>query len=220
MNKGTFFEEFFAESINSDPFDNLQHSTDSEEETDMGKRILTFGNNKENNTSKTTYDTDSISSGDFKDIEANPDDEGENDEIKEILKEEEINTDTNVYIDWKYNPDNIKESEWEFAYKILNNMKLKEHFVKTTWNWDNTGEPLQDDFTDTLNSAIVYALVTLVNPVNLQLQVYKIVCKIPKKEARKMYKLNLTIPSHDWVLRANWSWLSCVPYKNDNEATV
>lgn len=217
MNKGTFFEEFFSESINSVPFDNLQHSTDSDEDTDMGKRILTFGNNKETTPSKTTYDSESISSSEFKDV-AEDSDQAENDEIKEILQEE-FDTDTNVFIDWKYNPDNIKESEWEFAYKILTNMKLKEHFVKTTWNWDNNLS-LQDDFTDTLNSAIVYALVTLVNPVNLQLQVYKIVCKIPKKEARKMYKLNLTIPSHDWVLRANWSWLSCIPYKNDNEATV
>ena len=215
-NKETFFEEFFTKSVNNNIIDSI---SDSEEDNDMGKRTLTFGTNHENIPVKTTYDTDSISSTEFKDV-AEDSDQAENDEIKELLQEEELNTDTNVFIDWKYNPDNIKDSEWEFAYKILTNMKLKEHFVKTTWNWDNTGDPLQDDFTDTLNSAITYSLVTLVNPVNLELQVYKVVCKIPQKEARKMYKLNLIIPSHDWVLRSNWSWLSCVPYINDNEATV
>ena len=107
--------------------------TIDEEDNDMGKRTLTFGINKENISSKTTYDTDSISSTEFKDLKSNSEedsDQGENDEIQELLKEQEVKTDTNVYIDWKYNPDNIKDSEWEFAYKILTTMKLKEHFVK------------------------------------------------------------------------------------------
>ena len=218
MNNNTFFEEFFPESYDTGRDRSVTDSID-EEENDMGKRTLTFGIKKENTSSKTTYDTDSISSDDFKDIENNSDDQSENDEIKEILKEEEFDTDTNVYIDWKYNPDNIKENEWEFAYKILTTMKLKDHFVKNTWIWDNNSG-IEEDFTNTLKGSILYALVTLVNPVNLELQVYKIVCKVPKKQARKMYKLNLSIPSYDWVLRSKWSWLSCVPYKNDNEATV
>ena len=222
MNKGTFFEEFFTKSF--DEMNNpIVTDTIDEEDNDMGKRTLTFGINKENISSKTTYDTDSISSTEFKDLKSNSEeedsDQGENDEIQELLKEQEVKTDTNVYIDWKYNPDNIKDSEWEFAYKILTTMKLKEHFVKNTWIWDENAS-IEEDFTNTLKGSILYSLVTLVNPVNLELQVYKVVCKIPKKQARKMYKLNLSVPSHDWVLRSNWSWLSCVPYKNDNEATV
>tara|TARA_B110000444_G_C18808112_1_gene581074 strand:- start:12 stop:710 length:699 start_codon:yes stop_codon:yes gene_type:complete len=232
MNKDTFFEEFFTTRTKTDIFESSANwATDSEEENnDIGTRTLQFGINKTKNppsntsssdTSSTdTDDISSIGSNYFKNIGNNYDDHEESDEIKEIMKEEETITDANVYIDWKYSPDNIKESEWEFAYKILNNMKLKEHYVKTTWVWDNNLSFCSDDFTNTLNSAIVYALVTLINPVTLQFQIYKIVCKIPKKEARKMYKLNLNIPSHDWVLRSKWSWLSCVPYKNDNEATV
>ena len=96
------------------------------------------------------------------------------------MKEQEVKTDTNVYIDWKYNPKNIKDSEWEFAYKILTTMKLKEHFVKNTWIWDDNAS-IEEDFTNTLKGSILYSLVTLVNPVNLELQVYKVVCKIPKQ---------------------------------------
>ena len=133
MNKGTFFEEFFTKSF--DEMNNpIVTDTIDEEDNDMGKRTLTFGINKENISSKTTYDTDSISSTEFKDLKSNSEeedsDQGENDEIQELLKEQEVKTDTNVYIDWKYNPDNIKDSEWELAYKILTTMKLKEHFVK------------------------------------------------------------------------------------------
>lgn len=216
MNKGTFFEEFFTKS-NSDCKQDNGWSSSSSEDNDIGTRTLTFGIKKDEN--KTTYDTDSISSREFQDIEQNSDDGAENDEIKQILQENEPTVDTNVYIDWKYNPDNIKDSEWEFAYKILTTMKLKEHFVKNNWIWDQC-QDIEDDFTNTLNGSILYSLVTLVNPVTLKLEVYKVVCKIPKKQARKMYKLNLSMPSHDWVLRSRWSWLSCVPYKNDNEATV
>ena len=209
--KDTFFEDFFT--------DNKKPTPDKELDEDMGKRTLTFGNvNKLNedcppyNEAIITSDS-SISSDGFVDV--NESDTGENEEIKELLKPEEITKDTNILFDWKYSTDNIKKNEWEFAYKILNRMKLKEHWVKTSYQWDNTGLSSPNDFTNTLNNAIVYGLVTLIHPVKLTPEVYKIVCKIPQKEARKMYKLNLNIPSQDWILRSKWSWLTCIPYDEE-----
>ena len=35
-----------------------------------------------------------------------------------------------------------------------------------------------------------------------------------------MYKLNLHIPSEDWILRSKWSWLTCVPYNDSYNKEV
>lgn len=205
--KDTFFEDFFTDNKTTTP------------DEDMGKRTLTFGNVNKLNEDCPPYkevisnSESSISSEGFVDV--NNSDTEENEEIKELLKPEEIKKDTNILFDWKNSPDNIKNNEWEFAYKILTRMKLKEHWVKTSYQWDNSGLSLPNDFTNTLNHAIVYALVTLIHPVKLTPEVYKVVCKIPKKEARKMYKLNLNIPSQDWILRSKWSWLTCIPYDEE-----
>jgi len=213
-NKTTFFEYLCSKD------DNMNENS---EDDDMGKRILTFGKDDREDVNKnlslSTCSDSSISSGEFLDIPSNPEDESLNHEIQEIC-----NKDTNIIMDSYYSPNNLNSNDWEFAYKILTRLKLKEHWVKTNWKWDETGVELSSDFTNTLNSAIVYSLVTLINPTNMLPQIYKVVCVVPKKEAINMYKLNLTVPSYDWVLRSKWSWLSCIPYddtiNNKKEATV
>tara|TARA_B100000424_G_C22944088_1_gene502382 strand:+ start:1782 stop:2444 length:663 start_codon:yes stop_codon:yes gene_type:complete len=215
--KDTFFEEFFTKDIKSNSDDESSGS-----DNDLGKRIMTFGTKpiSQSPTKKLSDSESSIDSDGFISMKNEDSDQGEDNEVQQILSQQK---DTNIINNWNYSPDSVKDSEWEFAYKILKRMKMKEHWVKTQWKWDDAGLELPDDFTNTLNHAIVSGLVTLTNPVNLELEVYKVICKIPKEEARKMYKLNLHIPSEDWILRSKWSWLTCVPYNdsyNNTEAIV
>ena len=205
--KDTFFDQVFdvAKKAAEAEFQGL--SSDEEVNNDMGKRHLTFGIKKAPSPIKLSESSDS---DDFVSIIDGKSDEELDDEVQEIL--DPVNKDTNVIFNWNYLPSACRDSEWTFAYQILSRMYLKEHWVKTRWVWDESGGELSKDFTDTLNHAIVYSLVTLINPVTLELEVYKIVCQIPTKEARNMYRSDLVIPSSDWILRSRWAWLSCTPY--------
>jgi hypothetical protein len=204
--KDTFFDQVF------DSAKSQLVSSDEDIDNDMGKRHLTFGIKKAPSPIKLSESSDS---DDFVSIIDGKSDEELDDEIQEILGPVK---DSNVIFNWNYLPSACRDSEWTFAYQILSRMYLKEHWVKTRWVWDESRGELSNDFTDTLNHAIVYSLVTLINPVSLELEVYKIVCKIPTKEARNMYRSDLVIPSADWILRSRWAWLSCSPY--DEKITI
>lgn len=210
--KDTFFDQIFNKNTMS------SNDTSSDDDNMFGTRTLTFGLKKELTKQEGNVSSESdsdLNSENF--ITMDEDDQGTDDEVQQIL---DPLKDENVIVNWKYGPETINNYSWEFAYKILNKMKLKEHWVKTKWLWSDTPDNFNYEIIDTLDGAIVYGLVTLINSVTHDLQVYKVVCKIPKETAKEMYQLNIDLPSPEWILRSKWSWLSCTPYVVNNEEAI